>query len=1226
VVSGADLFTLLSSAQDTQVEHTGVVIGTLLFNGQPVSDVALKLTDKEGKVLAIRMEGRKERDGNGAVLADGRLILPDGSDCPSGVSQVEVDRANGVYICTTIFPDGSLYYNSPGAIPDFSNNLGTAAAGGFSIFRVPPGEVYLWTARGARGNGRITVFADPDSVSVGTFQVLPIPIATVGVTGGVVEGDDPTVSVPEAAISVVGLREGIVTASDTSGVFTISRIGSNGSYLMRASKSGHTDTYSFLNTPLDQVVPPALQITKTALLYKTDFLQTRAANSGVPLDLAKGILAGRVTTPDGTPQQCAVLEVTDADGTSLSSLVDYTDPGSAFGCDGSVGSRRTGSTGEYFVYNLPPGPIFISHIAKLSGATPADPVIFSGGAVLNPLGGGVFVQDLLNSGNGAPFSLRGRVVSSADEITGVEGATVRVLGRSGSVTSDSAGNYEVPGLVAGQSYVIKVSCALPGCQGGYLDSYQTVGVESIGIQQNLLAVASPVPNPERGNILGTAIDTVTGKGAPDLIIQATDLSGNFLGSVATNSLGKFTLTNLPPGPVNLQVISQDDGGNGLVRVFSDGISLVNFIATKALPQRVNYSGSIRDLDQTAVDGVHLSVIGTTRQADASGIFSLDLESNGRFIVKATKDGYHDSYNDQVRTFLFNRTGDLFIPSRGVVSQILGRNPDPSRGIVGGAVVSNDFTSQDCGCGSGTKGVLAFFNQDTVLDLAVLDGNSVAIFLGDGNGGFTSPAATYGVGGGASDIVSADFNRDGFPDLAVANRSDNTLTILMGNQGGTFTPLTTNNVPYFLVDEDKVPDTAEQIASPVALAVGDFSGDQIPDLAVASQSDNAVYVLLGVGNGAFTRFDPGQNLIQPVAAGTSPTAIVAADLNLDARADLAVAADGGGGTVTVLLGGGNGTFQSLNDSPTGGGNPVVFNVGSSPSAITAGDFNGDGRPDLAAVGDAGLSILLGTTNSTQLLQPLQDSNGVPIRPSVGSSPLALTPLDVNQDGRIDLAVINSSGLAVLLGAGDGTFSNPNPIPATSGAASLLVGDLNRDGFFDLLLPGTPTRVLLGGEQALAGVSVEATDADGNLEGEVFYLDSGGTWRSSQVQGSTGPSGRFIIYNVNPGMTHIAAKGGGGNQMVTTHPDGYTHLSLRVINLAPFTIPVSGTVLDPVGPSPGGVGVGNVYIKVLGTPHATTSLADPDPQKQGSYSLNGLPANSEFVVKMCFTPPGGEPGCP
>src|SRR5436309_384546 len=138
-------------------------------------------------------------------------------------------------------------------------------------------------------------------------------------------------------------------------------------------------------------------------------------------------------------------------------------------------------------------------------------------------------------------------------------------------------------------------------------------------------------------------------------------------------------------------------------------------------------------------------------------------------------------------------------------------------------------------------------------------------------------AGVGVGNKPSGIVVADLNGDGILDLAVANESDDTVSVVLSRPNGSFAPKVDYNVG----------------AAPVALVCGDFNGDHIPDLAVVNSQDNTVSVLLGTGGGTFN-----SHVTYPT--GTSPIAIVAADFSGDNKLDLAVA-NKGDGTVSVLPG-------------------------------------------------------------------------------------------------------------------------------------------------------------------------------------------------------------------------------------------------------------------------------------------------------------------------------------
>ncbi|MGD0839905.1 MAG: FG-GAP-like repeat-containing protein [Candidatus Acidiferrales bacterium] len=303
------------------------------------------------------------------------------------------------------------------------------------------------------------------------------------------------------------------------------------------------------------------------------------------------------------------------------------------------------------------------------------------------------------------------------------------------------------------------------------------------------------------------------------------------------------------------------------------------------------------------------------------------------------------------------------------------------------------------------------NAGAFPDLAVANStaNTVSILLNNGDGTFATHV-DYPAGTGPAAIAAADFNGDGKLDLAVADKTGNTISILLGNGDGTFNAATT------LTDN----------GGPAAIAAGVFSNaSNNEDLAVVNQTAGTVSIFLGNGDGTF-----GANTDYTV--GTSPSAIYVGDFTGDGILDLAVT-NQGSNTVSILLGNGDGTFRAKTDYATG----------AAPSGIAVGDFNLDGVKDLAISNqtDSTVSILLGNSNGTFQTQAVYPA---------GVDPTSIATADFNNDGHLDLVVADGSAnqVSILLGAGDGTFQTPLTVGTGNQPASVVAEDFNDDGLPDV----------------------------------------------------------------------------------------------------------------------------------------------------------------------------------
>jgi len=428
--------------------------------------------------------------------------------------------------------------------------------------------------------------------------------------------------------------------------------------------------------------------------------------------------------------------------------------------------------------------------------------------------------------------------------------------------------------------------------------------------------------------------------------------------------------------------------------------------------------------------------------------------------------------------------------------------------------------------------VADFNGDGRLDLATISfGNSVSVLLGNGDGTFQTPVA-YGSGlQSPSSLGVADFNGDGLPDLlAGGGVTPGRVSVLFGIGDGTFqSALTTDlgsvsggtaadlngdgfadliaaagagQLRVLLGNGDGTFQSAvSYVAGPAPFLVGvaDFTGDGAPDLAVATflgdfgRTGSFVSVLVNNGDGTFPSFTA------PHAVGSSPGALATGDFNGDGSPDLVTASSLGGGTLSVVLGNGDGTFR-----------PAVT-IGLSalfPHSVAVADFNGDGNLDLAVTitQQDKVVILPGRGDGT-----FEAPRNVP----TGRFPGPLVVRDLNSDGIPDLAVLalNASaaaGVYVHLGNGDGTFGSAMIAPVDQFFLALAAGDFNGDGIPDLAVSGSAT--FTHGQ-----VSVLVGNGDGTFQQPIRYAVGLGPRAVAVVRlRPDGPEDLITVNGAIPGL--------------------------------------------------------------------------------------------------------------
>ena len=882
VISSGDLLNLTAAANITQQPGMGIVGGLLRFDsGESAENIVLIATDSTGNRI------------------------------------------------------GDVFYNSLGGTPDFVQILGTNETGGFTIFNVPPGEVFIQATQGGRGNTRLVAF--PNQVSLISFIVTQVSPENTGVVAQVTEvgSEQFTGSIELTAVGVVADedRDGVLNDQDfcpgtpsveavdmdgcaeeddrtgviADGLLGISNeqgsasfsLSSQSDYLVRMSNlpEDFVDTYQVLDTSRAPTIlnlptgePMVLDQTETIWVIRREILNALAEQALVTMLPGHGVITGMITRGDGTPRSHARVHITDQAGQAIDG-VEVVYYNSLAQPDRSLSHSTV--DGGYIIFNVPPGLVFLNLTAVLTEGGPLT--LFSKNAHLNIFSDSVFQRS---------FVLR--LIPKPDS-TNTQNQASLTVNIHGSVTEEDGitpvtATAHVSAMGIGPDLAICLATGFPGtCPDGsftILQAPQTV--DTPAEVPSLLAFSDYIVRVAAEGYRSTYHTIETGS------------------PLASEETSHLTL-------IHSSVMQAWEGQAGIQQTVTTGEQWMHGVIT----------GSANDLESgRPVEGVTLRVRDDNSEEYAVYYFSQQTGQIDPGLSATDPSGRYLVFNfPQGPAFISvtspDDSGDIFtqVFSDGVtVADINFNNAPPPR--VG---LSGDTRNLQ---GESVGGVLLTVQGG---DLRTNEEGEEEVFevQSQANGSFGGVISTFNqVTMKASGEELMDTYNYGVvisdhspsrQDLHVATRSE--VESMALTSGISLDPGRGIVMGETLMSSLGVPEYTEMQGAPQAVWSASFNRDLFEDLAVLNQDTGQVAVYLNQGGSLV--------LSALYDTDSEPVDLVSADLNGDLNEDLVVA-NYDSNSITVLMGSRQGVFSSGQSFPVSGHGPIGVDVG---------DFDADQNMDI-----------------------------------------------------------------------------------------------------------------------------------------------------------------------------------------------------------------------------------------------------------------------------------------